>query len=198
MKTLIIDATGRAEAESKTKFLATRVISKLELDDAQIVDLYNMEVPFLTTEIIKTWSDSKVDSQALKLLKQFEATDQYIFIYPTWNWSVPAILKAYMDLILISGRTFGYNNRGKQCGYLKNKRAILISTTGGKSYPPILATLFRAQDGNNYMMQMLKTMGITKIKKYCIDNTAYQYNDVSGEFSKKKFEEKVNKITKII
>lgn len=194
MKTLIIDATGRDEAQSKTKYLANRVISKLKLRDVVVLDLYKVEVPFVTREIIKSWSSQEGDSQALKLLQQFEHADQYIFIYPTWNWTVPAILKAYMDLVLISGRTFGYDNRGKRHGYLDHKQAILISTTGGKSYRPLIAAILGAQDGDNYMTQMLKTMGITNIKKYSIDNTAYDYNDETGKFSEQKFKKKVSSI----
>lgn len=194
MKTLIIDGTGREENDSKTKYLANRVISKLELNDVQIVDLYNTDIPFVTPEIIASWKTMDTNTPALKLLTQFEVADQYIFIYPTWNWTVPAIVKAYMDLVLISGRTFSYDQSGKKHGNLVNKNAILISTTGGKSYPSVIATILKAQDGDNYMVQMLKTLGIKKIQKYCIDNTAYDYNDSNGEFCKEKFEKKVNLI----
>lgn len=194
MKTLIIDGTGRDETQSKTKYLANRVIDKLQLNDIQTIDLYNIEVPFVTTEIIRSWQTTNKDTQALKLLTQFEEADQYIFIYPTWNWTVPAIVKAYMDLILISGRTFGYDHRGKSHGFLQNKQAVLISTTGSKSYSRIIASIISAQDGDNYMTQMLRTMGITKIKKYSIDKTAYDYNDINGEFSRLKFDKQVQRI----
>lgn len=197
MKTIIIDGTGRDETKSKTKYLANRVIKSLKLQDAEVVDLYNIEVPFVTMEIIESWKTSKTDSQALKLLTQFEAADQVIFIYPTWNWTVPAIVKAYMDLVIISGRTFGYDNRGKQEGYLQEKQAMLISTTGGKSYGPIRAAIHKAQDGDNYMEQMLKTLGITNITKYSIDNTAYDYNDQDGKFSEEKYAAKVEALTGI-
>lgn len=194
MKTLIIDGTGRNELDSRTKYLANRVIEKLDLDDVEVVDLYNTEVPFVTKEIISSWTTKQNDTTALKLLEQFEKSDQIIFIYPTWNWTVPAIVKAYMDLVIISGRTFGYDRKGKSIGYLGAKQAILISTTGGKSYGPLRAALFRAQDGDNYMVQMLKVMGIKEIKKYSIDNTAYNFNDRDGKFSVQLFAEHVEKV----
>lgn len=194
MKTLIIDGTGRDERDSRTKYLANRVIDKLDLTDIEVVDLYNTEIPFVTKEIIESWSTTRTDSIALKLLEQFEQSDQLIFIYPTWNWTVPAIVKAYMDLVIISGRTFGYNSKGKSEGYLTDKQAILISTTGGKSYGPLRAAVLRAQDGDNYMTQVLKVIGITDIKKYSIDNTAYDYNDQNGKFSDLLFSQKVDSI----
>lgn len=194
MKTLIIDGTGRTEDRSKTKYLANRVIAKLDFANVEVVDLYNISVPFVTSEIIDSWKTDRNDTEALELLTQFETADRYVFIYPTWNWTVPAIVKAYLDLVLISGRTFGYDNRGKRVGYLGDKQAILISTTGGKSYSPLIAAILRAQDGDNYTVQMLKTMGIKNIKKYRIDNTAYDYNDESGKFSPAKYQARVQQL----
>ncbi len=194
MKTIIIDGTGRTEDDSKTKYLANRVIAKLAISDYEVIDLYNIKVPFVTKEIIADWSTDHGDTRALNLLRQFEAADQVIFIYPTWNWSVPAIVRAYMDLIIISGRTFGYDNQGKAEGYLTSKQAILISTTGGKTYGPIKAALLKAQSGDNYMVQVLNTIGIKQIKKYCIDNTAYDFNDNLGKFDFNLYDQKVQQL----
>lgn len=194
MKTIIIDGTGRDERDSKTKYLANRVIAQLNLTDVEVVDLYNIEVPFVTKEIIESWSTTNNDTQALKLLNQFEAADQLIFIYPTWNWSVPAIVRAYMDLVIISSRTFGYDNQGKIEGYLTAKKAILISTTGGKSYKPLWAAFKHAQDGDNYMKQVLRTMGIANVISYSIDNTAYDFNDANGKFDKLQYAKRVDRI----
>lgn len=194
MKTLIIDGTGRDETKSRTKYLANRVIKQMNLANVEQLDLYNMELPFVTTEIMADWKTDRTETQAMRLLNQFEQADHVIFIYPTWNWSVPAIIRVYMDLVLISGRTFGYNSKGKKVGYLTNKKATLISTTGGKSYPRVIASLLGSQDGDNYMKQVLNTMGITNITAYSIDNTAYNYNDETGKFSQKKYSKKVEQI----
>lgn len=198
MKTLIIDGTGRDETKSRTKYLANRVIKKMNLKNVEVLDLYNMELPFVTPQIMADWKTDKVDTEAQKLLVQFEQADHVVFIYPTWNWSVPAIVRTYMDLVLISGRTFGYNSKGKKVGYLKNKQATLISTTGGKSYPKAIASILGSQDGDNYMKQVLKTMGITNITTYSIDNTAYNYNDENGKFSQEEYYKKVEEIVKKI
>lgn len=198
MKTIIVDATGRSEQDSKTKYLANRIIEKMNINDYEVVDLYEQNIPFVTKEIIASWKSDSGSENALSLLHQFEASDQIIFIYPTWNWSVPAALRAYMDLIIISGRTFGYNNRGKSEGYLTTKKAILISTTGGKTHSRIIASILKAQDGNNYMKQVLGTIGIKNITKYSIDNTAYDFNDQSGNYSDDLYRQKVECMVKRI
>ncbi len=194
MKTIIVDATGRNENQSRTKYLANRVIAKLDIKDYQLVDLYNSDVPFVTNSIIESWKTEATDTAALKLLTQFEEADQIIFIYPTWNWSVPAILRAYMDLVIISGRTFGYDTKGRSYGGLKGKKAILISTTGGKTYNRFVATILKAQSGDNYMKQVLKTIGITNVQSISIDNTAYDFNDDNGNYSFDKYAQKVKHV----
>ncbi len=194
MKTLIIDATGRTEETSRTKYLANRVIANLNIEDSIVVDLYNQDIPFVTNEIIESWKTNKTDTQALQLLTQFEAANRIIFIYPTWNWSVPAILRTYMDLIIISGRTFGYDSKGRSYGCLKGKEAVLISTTGGKTYNSLLATLLKAQSGDNYMKQVLNTIGISKISNYSIDNTAYDFNNSEGNFDMSLYAKRVEQI----
>lgn len=194
MKTIIVDATGRNENQSRTKYLANRVIAKLDIKDYQLVDLYNSDVPFVTNSIIESWKTEATNTVALKLLTQFEEADQIIFIYPTWNWSVPAILRAYMDLVIISGRTFGYDAKGRSYGCLKGKKAILISTTGGKTYNRFIATILKAQSGDNYMKQVLKTIGITNVQSISIDNTAYDFNDDNGNYSFDKYAQKVKHV----
>lgn len=193
MVTLVIDGTGRSEDSSKTKYLANKYLATQNYDNIELVDLYKISPPFVDSEIIKYW-ETDADTLANNLLKQFISADRYIFIYPTWNWSVPAIVRAYLDLIIISGKTFGYNSIGLKKGLLKNKSAILISTTGGREYPKLLGSLIGAQSGDNYVCQILKTLGIKKIKRISIDRTAYRFQDSNDNFDYKKYHRYVDKL----
>lgn len=193
-KVLVIDGTGRDEVNSRTKLLANRVIAKQKFRNIEYLDLYNMNIPFLNNSIQASWKSNIGNEKAIQLLEQFESADIYIFIYPTWNWSVPAIVRAYLDLVVISGRTFGYDEKGKKIGYLKNKLAVLISTTGGKTYPKVIASMLGQQSGDNYTKQILNTMGVRDIKICSIDNTAYDYKLPDGSFDNEKYMAKVNKL----
>lgn len=193
MKTLIIDATGRTKDKSNTKYLATKVIPKLELGDYKIIDLYSSDIPFATMEMYNEIKNHDENSYANKFVDQFEAADQLVFIYPTWNWSVPAVLKAYIDLVCVSSRTFGYDQNGTRVGYLKNKKAVLISTTGGSTYEPISAAIKAEQSGDNYMEQILDVLGITNIQKFSVSNMAYDFNDDDGNFNSKLYCEYVDR-----
>ena len=52
--------------------------------------------------------------------RQFAEADQIVIAAPFWDLSFPAILKAYMEQITVSGITFEYIN-GRPCGRCKKK-----------------------------------------------------------------------------
>ncbi len=56
--------------------------------------------------------------------------DGLAFIFPIWWLSCPAILKGWMDRVLSFGFAYKYTETG-MVGILKNKKALLINTTGG-------------------------------------------------------------------
>lgn len=192
MKILVIDGTGRDSEHSRTKYLATEYLQKAKIIDYQLLDLYSIPLPFVDQEIMTGWLKGN-ESLANNYLRQFQNADMYIFVNPTWNWGAPAIIRAYLDLIVISGITFKYNKLGFKQGCLTDKQAVLISTTGGRTYPRVIASLLKAQSSDNYMVQILKTLGINQIKRVHIDRTAYRFIGNNGKFDWNLYREYVEK-----
>ena len=64
-------------------------------------------------------------------LDKLERADVVVFQFPLWWWSVPAILKGWLDRVLVSGRTYTSTVR-YDCGHFKGKQA-LVSVTAGAS-----------------------------------------------------------------
>ncbi len=57
--------------------------------------------------------------------------DALVFIYPTWWSSLPAILKGWLERVMVPGVAFVFNDRGKVRPGLGNIRRIVgISTYG--------------------------------------------------------------------
>ncbi len=206
-KILVIDATGRDNRSSKTKYLSEKVIDKLQLDENEITyldlykeNLYNLDDEILDSRITKVYSNEKTQ-RAQNYFDQFAKADCYIFIFPTWNWNIPAILKQYADLILISGSAFKYE-KSKLVGLLKNKQAIIVNTTGGPIFPPLLATIFKVPNGVNYIKCILDIMGIKDVQKVVIPNTSTKFKNkeknLSFDFNlyEKMVEKKVKKVKK--
>lgn len=185
-KLLIIDATGRNEYNSRTKLLSNTLLSSINTRDCDIttLDLYNMEIPFLTQEILESRISKTYVTENQKyandIVTQFESSDIIIFIYPIWNWSVPSILKAYIDLIMISNRNFTYKGM-KIVGLLENKKAIFISTGGGPLMGSISSKLFNLENPNLYMQKMMRTLGIKDTITITVGSMSYKFKNKEKE-----------------
>jgi len=96
----------------------------------------------------------------------FSSFDRYVIASPMWNLSIPSILKAYIDYIMVKGIGFNYNKYGVPYGLLKNKKAVCVFARGGVySYWPM--TIF-AHD-KKYMKHILNFVGIKDIKFLEVD-----------------------------
>lgn len=62
--------------------------------------------------------------------------EQLILQFPLWWFSVPAILKGWIDRVLVNGIAYGAGRR-LDTGGLKGRRAMLAATTG--CYPEMVA-----------------------------------------------------------
>ena len=63
-------------------------------------------------------------------MRKVEAADLIILRFPLWWFSLPAILKGWVDRVFATGRTYG-NGRFYENGVFRGKRAMLSLTTGG-------------------------------------------------------------------
>jgi len=64
------------------------------------------------------------------LLSEFLAADVIVIGAPMYNFSVPSQLKAWLDRVLVKGRTFQYTENGP-VGLATGKRAVIVSSRGG-------------------------------------------------------------------
>lgn len=65
-----------------------------------------------------------------EILAEFLAADTVLIGAPMYNFSVPSQLKAWIDLIAVSGKTFRYGASGPE-GLCGEKKVIVISSRGG-------------------------------------------------------------------
>ncbi|RKQ69350.1 FMN-dependent NADH-azoreductase [Litorimonas taeanensis] len=64
------------------------------------------------------------------LVSELEQADTLLIGTPIYNFSIPASLKSWIDMVARVGKTFAYTETGPQ-GLLKNKRAIVLVASGG-------------------------------------------------------------------
>ncbi len=65
-----------------------------------------------------------------KLVSELEQAKYVVIASPTYNFNIPAFLKAWVDLIARARLTFKYTENGP-VGLLKGKKAYLVLASGG-------------------------------------------------------------------
>ena len=64
------------------------------------------------------------------MLEEFLAADIVVLGAPMYNFTIPSQLKAWIDRILVAGKTFKYSAQGVE-GLAGNKRVIVAISRGG-------------------------------------------------------------------
>jgi FMN-dependent NADH-azoreductase len=123
MTILHIDASINGE-NSASRAISRSIVDKL-LDADPVADLVTRDLvseplPHLTLD---AFNDSSV-------LDEFLAADTIVIGAPMYNFTLPTQLKAWIDRIVIAGRTFRYAETGPE-GLAKDKRVIVALARGG-------------------------------------------------------------------
>jgi FMN-dependent NADH-azoreductase len=108
--------------------------------DAQVetLNLYREEVPLLDEKLLPAFfgAEPADPETALKrqrqqaILAQFLAADLVVIATPMWNFNAPPMLKAWIDTVLVAGKTFRYTAKGPE-GLATGKRVVLCIASGG-------------------------------------------------------------------
>lgn len=74
--------------------------------------------------------------EILQHIDRFLSSDLFLISTPMWNFSIPYMLKHYIDLIVQPRYTFRYTESGGTEGLAKNKKMIVITSRGGQYNSP--------------------------------------------------------------
>jgi FMN-dependent NADH-azoreductase len=185
-KVLYITANPKAEEQSFSlsvgKAFLDAYTKENPNDEIQHLDLYNLDIPYIDTDVFNGWGklqqgkafdelseDEKAKVSAInELTDQFISADKYVFVTPLWNFSVPPLMKAYIDAICIAGKTFKYTEQGP-VGLLTNKKAVHIQARGGVySEGPAKDMEF----GDRYLRSVLGFLGVPSIESIIVEGMA--------------------------
>ncbi|EJT5919538.1 TPA: FMN-dependent NADH-azoreductase [Clostridium perfringens] len=192
-KVLYIKANIKNEGESRTFKVSDSFVEEYKRnnpeDEIITLDLYKENIDFLRADDLgKLFGPKDEESKNNSILKyayEFADADKYIIAAPMWNLSFPAILKAYIDYVSVSGITFKYTAEGP-VGLLNNKKAVHIVSRGG-AYDNSPYEM-----GDRYLRTILGFFGIKDIETIAIDNL-----DVIGVNVEEKVEEGIEKATSL-
>jgi len=85
---------------------------------------------FYTPDDKLTDEQKQLLEQSNQLISELLEADVYLFGVPMYNFAVPAVFKAYIDLVVRAGKTFRYD-AGRPKGLLENKKLIVVTASGG-------------------------------------------------------------------
>ena len=137
-------------------------ITKRQLDE---------EIPFINQQIINGLyvDDSKKTFEQKEALKLSDAIvedvnnhDTIIISTPIYNFSAPAVLKAWADLVARVNKTFSYTENGP-LGLLKDKKAYVVVSSGGTKVGSEIDFF------TPWMKHFLKFIGITDVQFIAAD-----------------------------
>lgn len=197
-KVLYIKANIKPEGKSRTYSISDEFINEYKKnnpnDEIIALDLYKEGIDFLRGEDISVvFGPKNEDSRNNKVLKyayQFKEVDKYVIAAPMWNLSIPAILKAYIDYVSVTGITFKYTAEGP-VGLCEGKKALFVSSRGG-DYSNDVTSNFEM--GERYLRTIFAFFGIKDFQTITAENVDVQGIDVDRILKEAK--DKADKLVK--
>jgi FMN-dependent NADH-azoreductase len=95
------------------------------------------------------------------LLEELFAADIIVIGAPMYNFSVPSQLKAWIDRLLIAGKSFRYGAAGPEGLLPKGKKVFIASSRGGAYGPETPAAFLEHQE--SYLRGALGFIGLTDV-----------------------------------
>lgn len=128
MKLLHLDSAITGDA-SVSRRLTADIVSKLKAADPTLAITYrDLAIDPLDHFTLAAAAEADAPDSALA---QFLAADIVVIGAPMYNFSVPSQLKAWIDRILIAGRTFRYGETGA-VGLAGDTRVIVAIARGNR------------------------------------------------------------------
>lgn len=180
-RVLEISASGRVNG-SASRALTKDLISALgdRYGNVETVhrDLKN-SIPFVDEAWIEanfTPEDSRtaLQHEALafsdELVDELKSADILVLGVPVYNFSIPAALKAWIDMICRARLTFRYTENGPK-GLLDGKKAYLVVATGGVTVGSLM------DFATPYLKHALSFVGITDVQIIAADKLNSQRDE---------------------
>ncbi|GLQ87064.1 FMN-dependent NADH-azoreductase [Dyella flagellata] len=160
MKLLHLDASSLGQ-HSVSRELSAAIVDQLAQENPSLQvtyrDLSAHPLPHWTP-VMDAASDAAQLSQAV--MDEFQAADILVIGAPMYNFGIPSQLKAWIDRVVVAGKTFRYTEAGPE-GLAGGKRVIIASSRGGVySTGPAAGLDFQ----ENYLRAVLNFIGIDEVE----------------------------------
>lgn len=180
---LYIEASPRKERSASIAVAKTFLESYKQAhpqDELLSIDLWRKPLPTFDQDVVDakyaimhnkphTDAQKKAWRAVEDVISEFKNADKYVFSLPMWNFSIPYILKHYIDTIVQPGYTFRVTPSGEFEGLVTGKPVVLFYARGGAYGPGTGAEFLDLQ--KSYMETILKFIGFQNIQSLLIEPT---------------------------
>jgi FMN-dependent NADH-azoreductase len=132
MKLLHIDSSILGEG-SASRAVTSEIVARWQAAvpglEVQRLDLAATPLPHLNGASLAKVNELEAARDA-QTLADFQAADVVVIGAPMYNFAIPTQLKAWIDRIVVAGKTFRYTASGPE-GLAKGKRVIVAASSGG-------------------------------------------------------------------
>lgn len=183
-KVLHIDTSMQTD-NSVSRRLSAAIVERLRATDQNLEVIYRdldaNALPHITMPVFAALAqgtdgaDLSAEQQAdaaesAKVLAEFLAADTIVIGAPLYNYSVPSTLRAWIDRVVVAGKTFRYTATGVE-GLAAGKRAILGLARGGlySEGSPIQ----QHEHAETYLRSVFALVGITDVEVIAAEGLAF-------------------------
>lgn len=133
MKVLFVNAAFREG--SRTRLLADRVLDGYGDADIEEIDLGSLRIAPLDGERLAVYNRSvqsgDYSDPMFDVPKRFAGADEIVIAAPFWNYTLPAVLHDYLELVCTQGITFDISAEGTYYGKCRASKLTFVTTAGG-------------------------------------------------------------------
>ena len=120
--------------------------------------------------------------EIIQHIDRFKSADLYLLSTPMWNFSIPYMLKQYIDIIVQPKYLFQYTAQGPE-GLIKNKKMVICTSRGGDYAPEAM------RDFDQQEPYLRTVFGFVGLKDISFINA--QPMDLGVELKDKKLQEAI-------
>jgi FMN-dependent NADH-azoreductase len=180
MKILKINSSSN-KTTSSSRMHVEKVIGKIKAShpDAEVIDrdVAYSNLPFIDENILGALFTPEHNEEQKKaisfsnlLTQEFMSADHIVIGCPIYNFTLPATLKAYFDLVARAGMTFKYTEDGP-VGLLSDKKVTLVISSGGTA----VGSDYDLCSG--YLKTFINFLGLTDIQIIPVDQLLFRQED---------------------
>jgi FMN-dependent NADH-azoreductase len=180
---LLVVHSSPLDTDSTTRTLANYLTERLIQSDQKLKptvrDLYkdspehwgSLQIQASNTaENQRTQKQKESLSQSDQYCSEVLSSNQIIIAVPMWNFSIPSVLKAWIDHIVRVGVTFRYTESGPQ-GLLTHLKKVYVVESAGGIYQGVNARLNHA---GPYLETLFRFLGAKEVVSVDAHGTAIE------------------------